>query len=551
MSYSAYIARQSAIPNLSLQYSCSCGELHPVYSLYCCSDCNYRLLCELCTNISIDTYYCPSCLNSVFSSQALNNENKCEQCVECSVCSNNLVIQSKALTNPQTNTTQTIYYYHCEYCKISSDDLFPPLTANEPNLLVAKIKDREANNQLRTDLQRLSLQFKQKYKSFAAGSQLLSQLNMATASVTNLTSSALSSAAPQQGILQFIKDQEERQAQQLQKHYKLPKEPIELEFPAVPRYFYGEFATGPNVDKSQPRHLYEISNLSQRLASPSVQSAVLAQFYPRRKQLLTKLAHRCKKCSKYVVKPGPGAGKISFEIHQAALSTLPTLTIAPFTSPLAVKTPQQIIIYLKNPLEKEIRLRLLHPAVKNAQEKLEIKENPKETDQKIEKFNNRPVVAGKAKRRVRVPRSENVYHDETELLSANCTAEFSSEWVILPGYDDLNEENLNSPTNTSTPEQSLRPEDNRKLVFSRYLSKVGLILQVTPHNHSDSCWFELILHFEAVQKGLSGPEELQAKIRISLGMAGDANAVRNIDPDLELLNTLGRATSPSLSSYKL
>ena len=75
-------ARQPAV-----HFSCSCaGALHvantptlrakavPLHELFFCGDCS-RLVCERCSDAYVDSFYCPHCMRSFFTSQAADNKN--------------------------------------------------------------------------------------------------------------------------------------------------------------------------------------------------------------------------------------------------------------------------------------------------------------------------------------------------------------------------------------------------------------------------------------------------------------------------------------------
>jgi hypothetical protein len=61
---------------LSIGYECSCGRVHPHLAyLFWCKSCA-ALQCHQCTTQQVDTYFCPSCLNSVFTTPAFANQNR-------------------------------------------------------------------------------------------------------------------------------------------------------------------------------------------------------------------------------------------------------------------------------------------------------------------------------------------------------------------------------------------------------------------------------------------------------------------------------------------
>ena len=158
---SLYTRQLQQRPGLSVNVACSqCCGFSPLRHLYFCTDC-HLLLCPDCTVAHIDSYYCPSCLTSVFSSSAQAALGRCEQCVECPVCAHSLQTAFHAST--------AVYSFLCSACRWASYSRSEPqspasLCASDVTALLSAVRAREADETGRSECQRLIAQYRQSYK---------------------------------------------------------------------------------------------------------------------------------------------------------------------------------------------------------------------------------------------------------------------------------------------------------------------------------------------------------------------------------------------------
>ena len=362
MSHAAYL-RKLHKPALSIHYACShCSTFAPLRHLYFCTDCQL-LLCPCCTTAHVDTYYCPTCLTSVFSSSAQSSLGRCEQCVECPVCQHPLQTAFHSSTQH--------YSFFCAHCKWSSIDRNNPtaahsLSAADVTVLLSQVRARESSEAAKSECQRLIAHYKTLHKQqqqekrqerhLLAGSVTMISPPSASSSSSPsaVTSSALyqSLSASRSGVehsspLQrflAVDDLVNHQRHDQHYHCKAQSDGSKPHFTAVPAYMTGEYAAGvaesgaeqdqerkdkPDSDGVRGLHdsqrdiatahsaqplcstsltlsavacgALSVSTLSARLTHlavvGSVQSTQFRYLSPRRRPLVTKLAHRCPKVS--------------------------------------------------------------------------------------------------------------------------------------------------------------------------------------------------------------------------------------------------------------
>jgi hypothetical protein len=235
MSFATFYHHLFSNTSLNITYHCSCNTLHPLSSLFLCYDCSV-LLCPDCTTPTIDTYFCPSCLNSVFSAHAHTNGNACERCVECPVCTSTLTTIRRA---------QSLQYiWKCESCEWVSDLCDPPLIGTDPQQLLSTFRASERNLllPLQSEFTRLTNEMKRRYR--------LKNEN----------------TAYEQSILR----------------YGAGAAPL-------PSPFSSALASSTSADTTTDSNLRSTTTTT---PSPPVSSV---STYPRRRPLMTKIAHRCNK----------------------------------------------------------------------------------------------------------------------------------------------------------------------------------------------------------------------------------------------------------------
>ena len=258
MSYAAYL-RKLQKPVLSIGYACSqCSSFSPLRHLYFCTDCQL-LLCPCCTTAHVDTYYCPTCLTSVFSSSAQSSVGRCDQCTECPVCQHTLQTAFHSSTQH--------YSFFCANCKWSSIDRHDPtgphsLSAADVTVLLSQVRARESNEAAKSECQRLIAHYKTLHKQhqhdkrherqFVGAAATLAPASSAS-SPSAVTSSSLyqSLAASRAGmehsspLQRFLAVDELVNRQRHDQHYHVKQHDgnsSKQTFTPVPAYMKGEYA---------------------------------------------------------------------------------------------------------------------------------------------------------------------------------------------------------------------------------------------------------------------------------------------------------------------
>ena len=259
MSYAAYL-RKLHKPALSIGYACSqCANFSPLRHLYFCTDCQL-LLCPCCTTAHVDTYYCPTCLTSVFSSSAQSSLGRCDQCVECPVCAH-------TLQTAYHSSTQR-YSYLCANCKWTSVDRLTPtaphsLAAADVTVLLAAVRARESHDTAKRECQRLIAHYKtlhrqqqlerrQERQLLTGAAMALPSASSQSAAPTAVTSAAayLSLAAARSGeqhsspLQRFLAVDELVSRQRHEQHYHIAQQQHDDDashFTPVPAYMKGEY----------------------------------------------------------------------------------------------------------------------------------------------------------------------------------------------------------------------------------------------------------------------------------------------------------------------
>ena len=137
-----------------------------------------------------------------------------------------------------------------------------------------------------------------------------------------------------------------------------------------------------------------------------------------------------------MLKPGPGAGKVVYEIEHVAYTCVPRLTVADF-QPLTVGKPARLTVFVKNTVERDIRIRVT-PVTSAAAQK-EISSKPAEETKEDSESNTLRSSAG-TEAWAALP------------SSSSCDVSVSQEWVWLPAYDEIAEE-------SGVLQEQKRPDD--------------------------------------------------------------------------------------------
>jgi len=259
-------------------------------------------------------------------------------------------------------------------------------------------------------------------------------------------------------------------------HYKLPAQPYPRDVNLLPgplQLMLGQVHLPPSMvnPESYSYDLNQVTNLKQRLAHPAIQPTLTKKLLPRRKNLLTKIAHRCMKCTRFVIKPSALANSISFEFRRLAVLIVPKISIGEFP-PLKKDVPTKLIVYFKSPLLAVV--------------KLSLSEVPPSA------FTSPPTS------KVSFPTAETTINE----------------------YDDIAEQDemLADDKKSQTPQNEA---DNPHIVAFRHLSKVGLFFEVTPLADNAPITFSMVVTVEA-----SAPDvdfkKFSFVTHISLGMTSNA-----------------------------
>jgi len=202
--------------------------------LFFCQECG-RFSCDQCSATEIDTFFCPNCLNSVLTSVAFQEQNRCQKCVDCPICFQTLTVVQSGLD----------FHFLCEFCQWNSKSV-GILGVKPPNLL-ASLKKREEEIITASKFVELSTHFRDLQKDLKKDIQP----DVGTVPRTKKHEN------PQEAIAAIEKELENKTMQ----FYKLPLEPAgnELAKPPHPSLIDDKF------------DVFLISTLEQRFSNPMTQ----------------------------------------------------------------------------------------------------------------------------------------------------------------------------------------------------------------------------------------------------------------------------------------
>lgn len=312
MSLAEYMAHLRSRPAVKVMLVCSCGGQKTLEELYFCGSNGegkvacLKLVCSECVTKEIDTFFCPSCLNSVFSAKAFEGRNRCRQCAMCPGCSQTLQVVA---------AENDVHHFKCEYCKWSSEviDLVGPSSSS----LVERLLAREEKGDVALEFQRLLRHYRNpKAREDVVDGHTKREYPNAVAATRELDEYlAIKNATPR----------------------------------PTP-------ASNP-LEVIGSDELVASSTIQQRLAHPDSAAMDGEQMWPVRVPLWTKLSCRCPGCKQFVIKPKAGANKTQFDVHQIALALLPRITVADLPT-WKVGATSKFTVFFKNSLESPAELRL-------------------------------------------------------------------------------------------------------------------------------------------------------------------------------------------------
>jgi dynactin-4 len=311
MSLTEYLAHLNSRPDVKVTLPCSCGAVLPLEELYYCNSDGCRLLaCNHCTTPVVDTYFCPTCLNSVFSTKAFEAKHKCRQCAVCPSCAQTLGVIAK--DNDE-------HYLKCEYCKWSSDEV--GLTGANAIALFDALLTHEEQSPVSVEFDRL-----------------LTLLGDKMAPKKPKKAFEDPYKPPQfQDVVAAVAKVEQAESKKKQALHILPQGAVA-----------NAVAVGQDSNNS-------LCTIQQRLAHPETISHSADKYWPARVDLSTKMGCRCPRCDKFLIKPKAGANRTTFDIHCIASALLPRVTVGELS--LKKGVANKLLLYFKNPLEWPVELR--------------------------------------------------------------------------------------------------------------------------------------------------------------------------------------------------
>ncbi|EDV21667.1 uncharacterized protein TRIADDRAFT_59902 [Trichoplax adhaerens] len=283
-------------------YSCSCKELGELERMYFCRHC-LKLRCIDCVSNEVESFFCPTCLESMPSAEARQKRNRCSNCLECPLCTNTLSVIATATDEPATldndkepeieqkNDTDSkenhpdkedsedkLYYLSCGFCRWTSRDIGLPdqqqssgkwpevefQNANKVNELIEYYRGVEQLERAEKDI-KIHKRRRSTYMSIGTGKISSFQRRSMHSRTSNASAISL-------GSFQIATGQKPKDAgvSQSTEDPKRTSEDI-LE-----------------VGSEQ------ITGLMQRLCFPSCQPSKVKDLMPIRKHLLAKKSQRCK-----------------------------------------------------------------------------------------------------------------------------------------------------------------------------------------------------------------------------------------------------------------
>jgi len=333
MSFDAYMKQLRYIKDASCRYTCSCKRLCPVEELFFCMQKSCKaFLCKGCTQQVIDTYYCPSCLNSFFSSTAFQNKNRCQQCRKCPTCF--CTLGHVTLPNGQ-------FFFRCEYCKWRSDEI--GLKGGSIKALFGQIRERDTEHEGEKKFHELIKVYGDIFKKARAFDRRsfhydpdmvdddsdMKEEEPAEPEVERDYDAA--SAANKCDVA--LEDKRKGL-------WRLPEESKDLSFP--------EHKEGDDFS------LANVTSLEQRYADLAVLPGPTKDMWPHGESLQTKVGHKCPRCTRFVLKPKAGATKVTYDISLLAMLLFPRMTINVGFEALSAGKKTQVVIALKNPCQAAV-----------------------------------------------------------------------------------------------------------------------------------------------------------------------------------------------------
>ncbi|GAB5366268.1 hypothetical protein AAMO2058_001129600 [Amorphochlora amoebiformis] len=320
-------------PSQSVELECNCGTKQPIWNLFFCYKAN-ELVCEQCSIKEIDTYFSPSLLISTLSNSAFEDFNRCNKECDCPICGSTLRHFVE-----KDNKNRLI----CEFCRWDSSEV--GLITAEPAQLTEMVRKKEFPHaeEFKAALERLI-----KENELEEGSLFDSE-----AKIPMPEDEEAGNGTGIGAMRETLKALDYRTEFNRRALYKLP-EKVERKIEPL------------EDPLEEDTNSYDLTTIGQRMIYPGIQPKYVDKLYPRRKALMTKIAHRCPTSRKYVVKPKIGASHISFDVCNLAIQVLPKITVD-LPESMAYGSKASVFVLFKNPIPSPVNLKLSKVETKKPQ----------------------------------------------------------------------------------------------------------------------------------------------------------------------------------------
>ncbi|KAL2752919.1 hypothetical protein ACRALDRAFT_1072714 [Sodiomyces alcalophilus JCM 7366] len=391
-------------------------SLFPLEYLLYCEDC-HQIRCPRCVTEEIVTYYCPSCLFEVPSSNLKTEGNRCTRsCFQCPICIGPLVVTSlEAPPDPTLLATDHAaqptgpYVLTCSYCHWSSTEIgiqfdkpngiYQQLTkvsnGGKPRLTAKAFKERSRREKdadpesLSSPLQNRDIDAELQFSQLKAFYQ--SQLNetnpQAAAGLGSLADLGISSPGSLSRIMSIYTGAGQG-ASHKQSRGRLP---VMREARTLDEGFQeADLDDSAIIEKLRASTFEDTASAEQRLAQQTIPhhhyhhhhraGRFVDDLRPVPHLLRTTRSKRCPACRHILTKPESKISNPRFRIRLIAGNYIPTITVRPFHTPESHNVPSGLrppvpgelwlaphrashyVLRFENPIFEPVKVTLATPA---------------------------------------------------------------------------------------------------------------------------------------------------------------------------------------------
>ncbi|EEA06665.1 uncharacterized protein CMU_013400 [Cryptosporidium muris RN66] len=358
------------------------GELSNLDTCYYCESCN-KIINGVETNLEIESYYCPNCLDNIPSSEAFETNFCCSRCFDCPRCSSTLVnidsstmINNEVFNKYQTNLVRPFMY--CSHCNWSfpninnsSADIFENLFNLKMDLFQSKSTEDFASKlstfgQFELDKTKRHIKYIKNRIESRARVEYDTKLKIGLGMThTTLEMNMDKSLNQEENIRDGHWSISDLENDLIQKSSRCNSKDIWVNTPIIKQHFSCKY-----LDNYQPSKFNGLS-LFQYLKNPQFinlkymiknSSICTNLFYniPCRKHLMVQISKRCNICRRFVTKAqlNPLA-QPSYRINLSASLFIPNLSVV-----YSEKNPiykdngitQIVTLQIVNYMDKQIQL---------------------------------------------------------------------------------------------------------------------------------------------------------------------------------------------------